>query len=292
MRSYFATLRQLVLPAGAQPGTPRTIIGPDLPPPLDTYLFGGVVKATSAIITYGNSATSYQFLAFVPGTTTASQLYMGWVKTGAVQEFLPGIPYGQSWNLSAGAGVVSMGFIVPTNGASQFIGPVQILTGALAISAGVDTTIGGVSQPRGLVGRARSIAGTGAIGVETVTLTSPAITWVAGRAYEVTEATDWSGSVANNLAFVTLRRNNLAGAVLAAHQVNNSPNVGFGATQQTRTIIVNATAANIVDNIVQTAQAVGGGTVTGAGGGFYSFVRYLEIRDIGAATDYPDAVQI
>lgn len=275
MRSIFATLRQLVLPAGALPGTPRTVIGPDLPPPLDTYLFGGTTRASSAIITYGNSVNSYQFLAFIPGTTTASVYWMGWVRNGVVQEFSAGIPYGQSWNISAGPGVISMGFYTPTNGAVQYFGG--------------DVSIDGVSQSRGLRAVTISTVSTAAIIAETVVLTCSTVFINPNRAYEVIIGGATYSSAASGLALYMIRRTGLAGTILqASTEVLMNPTPVVSLRTDFRVIIRNNTAATIVDDVVLTlTAAIGDVTMLGA----VDRPRFMEIRDIGAAARYPNAPQ-
>lgn len=275
MRSIFATLRQLVLPAGALPGTPRTVIGPDLPPPLDTYLFGGTTRASSAIITYGNSVNSYQFLAFIPGTTTASIYWMGWVRVGVVQELSAGVPYGQSWNISAGPGVISMGFYTPTNGAVQLFGG--------------DFSIDGVSQSRGLRAVTISTVSTAAVAAETVVLTCSTVFIQPGRAYRAEFLGETVGSLASNTAIYLVRRTGVAGTILRnATAWTMSPTAGVSQSCTGPVIFRNATGALLVDDIVLTLQAFGG-TVTMAAAA--DRTRHLEIRDIGAAASYPNAPQ-
>ena len=152
--------------------------------------------------------------------------------------------------------------------------------------------IGGqnVVIPGGLAALISSTTGSGAIGAETVILTSPDMQWQTGRAYEVIAQSQPAGSIANNTALYSIRRTNLAGTVLAtwAAQMNNTP--GVSDTVLSRTIIRNNTSINIAENIVLTLAAVGGGTITDGAGA--TQVRYMEVRDAGAASSYPNAVQI
>jgi len=269
--------QSLTQPPFAGPGTARIVIGPDLPPPLNTYLFYGTILATNGTIYYGAfpADDTYTFMVLVQSTFFVD-VVIGHVVNGAVVEYQAGFPAGQTWR-------------------ETLVGPPYLVTNVttdrLVING--EFFIDLKSAARGLVDRISSAAGTAAIGAgETVVLTGGVMTWVAGRAYEVIESTDWSGTVASNLAFTIIRRNNVAGAVMGTHEFGNSVNVGFGQTGYARTIIRNNTGADISDNIVQTVQCAGGGTVTGAGGGIYMFLRYLETRDVGAAADFPNATQI
>lgn len=152
--------------------------------------------------------------------------------------------------------------------------------------------VGSVSGTGQLIDLVSSVSSTAAIGAETVVLTGNSITWAAGRAYEVMFSQETAGSVANNAAFFTVRRASVAGAIKfgAAFQMNAT--IGTSQNCYTRFIIRNATASDVTALIVLTLQSVGGGTVTGSGGGTYSLVRYLEVRDAGVSTDYANAVQI
>lgn len=292
MRSLFAVLRSLTLPAGAQPGSPAIILGPDVPADLQAYYTGRGFPVASAII-YRLDASTYVYeAALAPGATESHA--RGWSDTGTIYEtefsfFSPPVPANVGFQLGApGAGIfVTVG--LSTRAADRLVEfwrfaqsqTVQIFGG---------WEVDAVSQSRGRVDRVSSVANTAAIGAETVILTGNSITWKAGRAYEVIYRGLPFASIASNFAVYRIRRNNLAGTLLAINQWEMNVNAVSAQNILNRVIIRNNTAADIIDNIVLTLEATGGGTVTDQGGA--TFVRYLEIRDCGAASDYPNAIQI
>jgi len=84
MRSVFAVLRQLVLPAGSPLGTPRTVIGPDVPPELVAFY------ATESATVYGMilnqaSGTDYTYDGLAVGAGIANRV-VGRVTAGVVNE--------------------------------------------------------------------------------------------------------------------------------------------------------------------------------------------------------------
>jgi hypothetical protein len=84
----------LTIPSDAGPGEARIVIGPELPPPLDTYLFGGLDLAVGGIIFYnGGTDDDYQFIVSVPAATLES-IFIGSVVSGAVLDDGAGNPRG------------------------------------------------------------------------------------------------------------------------------------------------------------------------------------------------------
>jgi hypothetical protein len=82
-----------VVPSGAGSGQTRIVLGPDLPPPLDTYLLGGLYPITAAIIFYGSDADSYMWQGIVDA---AGEIHVltGAVVDGVVNEVGIGNPAG------------------------------------------------------------------------------------------------------------------------------------------------------------------------------------------------------
>lgn len=99
----------LTLPPGAGPGETRIVIGPDLPPPLDTYLFddgsGDQVKATAGIIYYSGTISNddYHFMVSVQHVNHHDIVY-GAVLNGAVIETLANIPEQWAFLFTGGSG--------------------------------------------------------------------------------------------------------------------------------------------------------------------------------------------
>lgn len=90
MFSIIPPVRTITLPPGAGPGQSRTVIGPDLPPPLNTYVIptGPAAGRTfsGGTIWYGNGDdTTYIFECMVDnGALALRMLFRGFVKSGAV----------------------------------------------------------------------------------------------------------------------------------------------------------------------------------------------------------------
>lgn len=96
----------LVIPPGAGPGEARIVIGPDLPPPLDTYTFSGGQTYASGIIFYADgSDTTYTYLCVVEDTTDQDiAIHFGHVNGGVVVEESPGVPQTIRWLVENPAG--------------------------------------------------------------------------------------------------------------------------------------------------------------------------------------------
>lgn len=180
-------------------------------------------------------------------------------------------------------------------------GPIQFFTtnndvianaNNLVVNGGLQTTgdfrIGTRSQGRGLAGYISSIVNSAAVGAEAVVLTTPTITFVNDRCYEV----EWVGnafpSVANNFMFVRVRQTNVAGALKAFAQYSLPAASGqqycYGKFHIRRTA-----GTDLATTLALTSQAVAG-TVTWTGA--TTDVRYLKVSDCGAAADYPNAITI
>jgi hypothetical protein len=87
MRSLFAVIKSLVLPAGAIPGQPRIVLGSDIPTELTTYYNVGLARITSAILWYyGNATNTYHYYAVVDlgGGAPPGNVVRGDVLTGTV----------------------------------------------------------------------------------------------------------------------------------------------------------------------------------------------------------------
>lgn len=115
MKSRFAGLRTLVLPGTAGPGQARIVIGPDLPPALDTYVpsvpFPAATGYAGAIIFYsGGDDTTYVYAAVVDDGTLGSiaGLVIGMVANNSVRETAPGYPDGVIWRADFTSGATDL----------------------------------------------------------------------------------------------------------------------------------------------------------------------------------------
>lgn len=153
-------------------------------------------------------------------------------------------------------------------------------------SGGRDWKMFEVSMARGLRARIDDINSSAAVGAETIVLTTPAMDFVEGRAYEV----KWRGrtvsSVANTITY-QIRQTNLAGAILAT--MGDIRLAGALVSTLADTVYIRCDSGSFNDQLVLTLQASAG---TGQMTGSATQVRYLEIRDCGAAADYANAFSI
>lgn len=271
MRSFFATLRQLVLPAGALPGSARIVLGPDLPPPLDSYLFFGTTKAGGGIIFYAGTSSdaSYTFIVFVNFGAVFS-VHVGHVLTGTMLEKSTGVPAGLRISFQGS------GF----NFVQLYLTP---------IFAAWD--IDGVSQPRGLAVDNANLpvfvsdnVGLAATAVEAVYLTAANVVYKAGRCYRMTWNYHARPAGACASVLFRMRRINIAGG--AYIQDMNVPCTVASADSSGTLVryIRNTTNADITQTEVFTVQP-NAGTVQMIGTA--SIVGSWEIEDCGNAFDYP-----
>jgi len=134
-----------------------------------------------------------------------------------------------------------------------------------------------------------STADTAAIAAEAVVLTGNSFTWRAGRAYALLFHQHTLPSVANTFVQFLVRKTNLAGAVLVAENIPTGAVAAAQMTCQSEMLIRNNTGGDVTANVVLT-MSPGAGTMTGKGAA--TNLRWMKALDIGAAADYPNAVQI
>lgn len=318
MRSVFANLRDLVLPFGAQRGTARIVIGPDLPTPLDSYDFtnafggsGGPYTARAALLFYfGTSGDSYDYLAVVRnvGPSVFGGLVYGSVNTGAMVENAPGVPSGLKFPFAQGGfdlfGTVFAGRYTGTSFSWNWVN--GTIFGKLAflnwnsdlapITAGGanDIWVDGTSIGRGQVAYVDSVATPVATATSTthVAILSVTATLRNGRAFRVTVHGLTDSSIAQPV-FHAVFRNNVTGSrivslgfprVLNANTALPEPLTHTG-------LVKNASGADITDTWIWSFGLQSGTTavdLTTAG----NSPAYLLIEDIGAASDYPNATQV
>lgn len=100
MRSLIASLRRLILPYGAGAGMPRLVLGPDLPPPLNTYIVPGYSTTYAAGFIFNGSGddSSYCYLCTLDTNSTAqSVIHVGQVVNGQVVQNGGGFALVQEW---------------------------------------------------------------------------------------------------------------------------------------------------------------------------------------------------
>lgn len=97
MRSFFANLVSLVLPFNGGAGSARIFFGSPLPPPLDTYVTVSGPYQAGIIFYSSGDDTTYTYLCVIRNNGAFTEVHLGHVKSGAVQEYSPGEPAVMLW---------------------------------------------------------------------------------------------------------------------------------------------------------------------------------------------------
>jgi len=147
--------------------------------------------------------------------------------------------------------------------------------------------IDGKDMARGFKVRIDDTASSGAIGAETVVLTTPTTTFYDGRAYEVMFGGRFSSSAAATVSF-RVRKTNAAGQSLIYTQRQDA--AANSSSFFYRGIVVRTAGTNLTATALVLTLAASAGTVTMVAAA--DTVRYLEVRDVGAAGDFPNAIAI
>lgn len=278
MRSPFAVLTKLIIPAGAPPGSPSIAIGGAgiIPADLQAFYTGLGFPVIGGII-LRTSATIYVYYAQL---SNGGGHVVGASNAGNVAE---------AYAVGSLAGVARM-FFGLTSAINIQIGANGSPTGSTfdIEGASCDFQVDSVSAPRGYRTRIDSNSGTAAAGAEAVALTSANMTFRAGRAYAIRWGTDQVSSVANVVAF-RVRRTGIAGTVLSLSQFPVPTGAGAQHRKTDQFYVANFTGADVTDILVLTHQP-SAGTTTGIGSA--TQVRYLEVEDVGAAAAFVNAFAI
>jgi len=153
VRSLFATLRTLTLPAGAGPGAARTVLGPDVPAELRTFYAAypfGVYTVNQAILKYdvfGNY--EYEANLTLGGNIAVAR---GFTLSGVVTEFefstmLAGIPttyYGNGSKANYNFRLTGTGSDLTMEGGSLprgWLYAANITTGAMTAAVSAETNV-------------------------------------------------------------------------------------------------------------------------------------------------------
>lgn len=217
----------------------------------------------------------------------------GWVDAGVVNEsileFEPAtapnvILLGNALNAAPTRGVD-----VQIRGVSGTpLNPANSHYSLLGIESSVDLVLDGKSYGRGLIGFVSSNVSGLATVAEQQTLGAFA-TIKNKRAYEIRVGGQVLGSVANQAAFITIRRTNTAGPILLISGTD-AVFVTVADHYEFAVNVINNSGADITDNVLQDiSRAAGAGTVQN-----FATVgqpTWMSIKDIGADTDYPGAIQ-
>lgn len=134
MRSFFANLSTLTLPFNAGPGQARIVLGGTLPPPLDTYMtISGPYEAGIIFYSEGDD-TTYTYLCDVANTGAFTEVHLGHVRGGAVQEYSPGEPAVMLWQANGSGLPVIKEFLAD-----------QLRIGAANGAVGIEALLGNIS---------------------------------------------------------------------------------------------------------------------------------------------------
>lgn len=266
MRDQYPNVTSVTLPSGAGPNDPAIVLGDQIPANLVAYYAGFGGQVVIAAMIFRLSATEYDWIALVDDGGLTS-LAMGAANATGLDEITSMYRNGAVPTLVLGSGQNST---------------VAVDTGSLfSIRNGAMFNIDGITQGRGLVAQASAVASTGAIGAETVTLTSPAKTYTAGRCYEVRLLSNLAASVLNNQAILRLRIAG-GGAIAAEERSGLLPAVGsFASETHAAQFQVASTGSYTWD---ETITATAGTVIDSANA--TGTARRFTIWDIGDVADF------
>jgi hypothetical protein len=147
----------------------------------------------------------------------------------------------------------------------------------------------GVDRGKGIKNYANAVASTALAAVETVGITSGNVTFELNRAYRVTLHYQGAGNTAGDQIGFRVRRTNLAGNslfdTLKTHDLKVANDIVNG---ESSAIFTNQTGAALATVLVGTVyRAAGAGNVQWFANA--ANPTWIQIEDIGAASDYPGA---
>ncbi|MFE7547108.1 hypothetical protein [Streptomyces gardneri] len=190
-------------------------------------------------------------------------------------------------------------FIRIGSSSPDFERDVDISTDNMSIALTSDLRLGGAGLAIDEVSQGRGRKGFVAIQTNTSTtttteiaaITTPSLTFVAGRAYRVTYHGLLVSSVAADIVRARVWRGSIGGSGVSlvdsihAHQV---PVAGQQVLMDMQQIVVNSTASNVTAPLIATVlRASGTGNVQVIANS--NNPAWLDVQDIGLATDYPSA---
>ena len=275
----FTRRRTWTYPDGALPGQPRTVIGPDLPPPLNTYLFFGTTLADSGIIFYQATASNddYNFLVHI-GAGSEATLILGHVLNGAVLERAAGFAAGQSWYFN-GAGMVNNDVNVSALGGDHRIDNVSVARGPSrsvfpnAVSA---TTVAGAP-----------------FSAEIVVATMTSQVFRAGRAYAVEIFGGFNSTTVGTAGDFYLRKGTtIAGTQWWNYFWSNPMRAGgaIGAIPASRAYLKRTPGTDLTTSFVLTMRT--DNSATGEHFMDANHPRGMMVYDVGAAADFTQAFDV
>ena len=285
MRSLFAVIRTLTLPAGAPPASPRIVIGPDIPPELVAWGATHTVTFYAVELFYFDATTYFwRAVASFSGQTMISE---------GTYDTTNGV-YVTSRTLITGAGFPNVETRIGSSFLNTFLYSVELQQtyfevtsdSTLAVDSGAAFTIDGRSAGRGLISFVAAQSDSAAIGAETAALTDgTSRTFKNGRAFVATYGARFAGSVANTIV-TRFRKNTAAGTEFLAfsHPLTTADQWFSG-----ENIFVNSSGSDVSFAPCFTIAATAGtATMRGA----TTIPRSIRIYDIGAAADYSNVPSV
>lgn len=248
----------LTLPPGST-GAPRIFLGSGDP-------FATAAGALAALMFYWNTDEAMMIDIRETGGDTGHMRFSNTDASGIVAVFLEFL-----YNEATGVGTVEIG------------------AGSNVVDVtGADFQYDGTSLGRNNRSVASSGVASGAVGAETVVLTVPSTTYISGRAYAVRIGGRISSSVANNAQMRLRQGTTTAGTLLidfGAFPVTNT--AFFVGAHACRYIKVDSTDPDVTTSLVLTLQASAGTSTHAAN---VNDPRFVEVVDVGADSDFPNAV--
>jgi len=322
VRSLFAVLRQLVIPAGSPITAPQIAIGPTIPAELVTYYATFGVTLVAAIL-YRKDATTYTYDAVtgggshVTGTVSAGDVAEMWLYTHPSANFsslivgfrspasfgigFPGVN-GSSIDIAANAALNLFGAATATS-----TGTFLFQSGAqFNLAVGSVSTVDGISAPRSMFAAVQrtnngTVCTTPAGGAETAV---PSASWDSEpnnswrndglwllRATGFTiESTGAGGAV----SLVRIRKGaaSVGGTQLALVEIFHPANFG-GFTQgfEFHALVKNTSGSTVTSKLSLTINGVvGAGTWSLYGDGNRDLA--ITVQEVGNASDHADLANI
>lgn len=284
MRSLFATLRQLVIPAGAGASAPATVIGPDVPPELAArYAPGRVISA----VIFRRGPMDYVYLAQV--VPTIGPMF---VAVGGIEGVGLTLTEGLRWVARPGPASTDP---TQTHIAAAFADALTVAD-SLTVDAGATWTIDGVSAPRTSVLWAGSQSNTAALGAGFTVVLSATATFRPTRAYQLTIGGFVVCSTSANVAEFAVNIDYGGGDIALWYPGAFGPSgAAAGIATNASTVIANTTGSAKTGIVRVYLRSSGGGTVQWRGVNPLSSagnLRFVEAHDIGAAASFPGAIAL
>jgi hypothetical protein len=275
MHQELAGIVSLQIPTGAGPNDPAIVIGATIPPELIAF-YGGNIQGVEI---FRSAAGTYTYTGITPfgkveGSVTGGVVSELFAETASV----PGTTF-----VSYGSfGQYDLQFNGPTSGVffgNSFVG----------IAAITDFSIDGVSAARGFIDRVSGNTNSAGAVAETTVLTGNSVLFRNGRAFEVIVSADVLPLTAAGSCLLFVRRNSVAGTLLA---ITSHPLSSTTAASHVhwRFVIVNNSGADINDNLIHSLASGTANQVREQGAP--TQLRYMEIRDCGAVSQYLDCPQL